>query len=256
MKAKLETIRILNAEIDNWKFDDFVRQLDHGVVITPNVDHMMLLQKDREFYENYASADHIVCDSRILYFLSRLLYPGRGLVDQIAGSDLFPAYCQHHKNDSENVRILILGGTESSIQLTRDAINQRVGSDLVVAAYSPPFGFEDDPDETAKIVRIAEEHEATVLAIGVGSPKQEKWISRHRQSFLGVRLFFCVGATMNFEAGVETRAPRWMTRAGLEWLYRITQEPGRMIRRYFVDDLPIFWLVTKQKLGLYKDPWQ
>ena len=79
---------------------------------------------------------------------------------------------------------------------------------------------------------------------------------RHRERFLGVRLFFCVGATMNFEAGVETRAPKWMTRAGLEWLYRITQEPGRMIRRYFVDDLPIFWLVTKQKLGLYKDPWQ
>ena len=61
---------------------------------------------------------------------------------------------------------------------------------------------------------------------------------------------------MNFEAGVETRAPRWMTRAGLEWLYHITQEPGRMMRRYFVDDLPIFWLITKQKLGLYKDPWQ
>ncbi|MEE3326610.1 MAG: WecB/TagA/CpsF family glycosyltransferase [Myxococcota bacterium] len=251
----MEKIRILNIDIHNWKFDDFIAQLDEGVVITPNVDHLILLQKDREFYENYSNSEHIVCDSRVVYFLSKFLHPGRGIADQIAGSDLFPAYCQYHKDDPGSVRILLLGGTQASIQITRDVINQRAGNELVVAAHSPPFGFENSGEELERIKKIIRESGANILAIGVGSPKQEKWIFRHRDELVGIKLFFCVGATMNFEAGVETRAPRWMTRAGLEWLYRITQEPGRMIRRYLIDDLPIFWLITKQKLGFYKDPW-
>ena len=60
---------------------------------------------------------------------------------------------------------------------------------------------------------------------------------------------------MKFQAGIETRAPRWMIRAGLEWLYRIGQEPRRMLRRYLIDDLPILWLIAKQKVGFYKNPW-
>ena len=252
----MEKRRILNLDIHNWKFNDFIEQLDEGVVITPNVDHLILVQKDREFYDNFQQCEHVVCDSRIIFFLSRFLYPGNGLHDQIAGSDLFPAYCQHNKDNTESVRILLLGGTETSIQQARQAINQRAGSEIVVAAYSPPFGFENRPDETARMQQIAEESGATVLAIGVGSPKQEKWVCRNRREFPGIRLFLCVGATMNFEAGLEKRAPQWMTRAGLEWLYRITQEPGRMIRRYLIQDLPVFWLIAKQKVGRYQDPWQ
>ena len=252
----MKTVRVLNVDIHNWTFDSFLDQLTEGVVITPNVDHLVKLQKDREFYECYIRSEHIVCDSRIIYFISRFLHPGNGILEQIAGSDLFPAYCQYHKDNTDQVRILLLGGTESSIRTTREVINERAGHEIIVEAYSPPFGFEDSKEELEKIIGLASECRATAVAIGVGSPKQENWIFRHRDAMPGVKLFFCVGATMKFQAGIETRAPRWMTRAGLEWLYRIKQEPRRMIRRYLIDDLPFLWLIAKQKVGLYRNHWE
>ncbi len=252
----MDTLKILNITLHNWRFNDFLAQLREGVVVTPNIDHFIKLQKDREFYDCYVRSDHIVCDSRVIQLLSRLLYPGRGVVEQIAGSDLFPAYCQYHKDNTDEVKVFLLGGTESSVQIARDELNKKAGANIVIAGYSPPFGFEKNAQEINKIVDLVNQSGATALAVGVGAPKQEKWIYAHREKMSGVKLFFAIGATIDFQAGAVKRAPRWMVKAGLEWLYRLSQEPGRLAKRYLVDDLPFLWLVVKQKLGLYKNPWE
>jgi N-acetylglucosaminyldiphosphoundecaprenol N-acetyl-beta-D-mannosaminyltransferase len=251
----MEKIRILNIDIDNYPFKVFLEKLEEGVVVTPNIDHFVKLQSDREFYDCYRQSEHIVCDSRVVQLLWKLLYPGRGIVEQIAGSDLLPAYCLHHKDNTSNVRVFLLGGTVESVQMAKESLNRKAANDIVVGAYSPPFGFENDEAEGDRIIRFVNESSATALAVGVGAPKQEKWIQRHKHRMLGVKVFFAVGATIDFEAGKVKRAPRWMVNAGLEWFYRMMQEPRRLLKRYLVDDLPFFWLALKQRLGFYRNPW-
>jgi exopolysaccharide biosynthesis WecB/TagA/CpsF family protein len=92
-----------------------------------------------------------------------------------------------------------------------------------------------------------------VLIVGLGAPKQEIWIDRYRGAMPNVRIFMGVGATIDYEADAVPRAPRWMTRNGLEWLYRITTEPKRYWRRY-LRDMEFFWLVAMDGLGRYRPP--
>ncbi len=250
-----KTIRILNIEILNCPFGDFVDRLESGMVVTPNIDHLMKLQRDREFYECYLQAEHVVCDSRVIQLLTKILYPGKGFVDQIAGSDLLPAFCQHHRDNTANVRVFLLGGTPESVQLARKALNEKSGSEIVTGGYSPPFGFENDEAECERIIEQVNAGGVTALAVGVGAPKQEKWIWRNRHKMPGVKIFFAIGATIDFEAGAVRRAPPWVVKLGLEWFYRLIREPGRLAKRYLVDDLPFLWLFLKQRIGIYRNPW-
>lgn len=250
------SFRFLNVDIHNWDFDDFLNNLESGFVVTPNVDHLIKLQKDETFYRCYQGAEHVVCDSRILLLLSKFLSPKTALKSQIAGSDLFPAFCNHHKNNTDEMKVFLLGGSEESVKVAQQNINQSTASNIIIDGYSPPFGFEKNEEENAKILQRINESGATALAVGVGAPKQELWISKYRSELPGVKLFFAIGATIEFEAGAVKRSPEWMSKLGIEWAYRMMQEPKRLLKRYLVDDISIFWLTLKQKLGLYKNPWQ
>src|SRR5690606_16295596 len=161
---------------------------------------------------------------------------------QIAGSDLFPAFCDFHRDNTKNIKIYLLGGTAITAELARKNLNLKTGAEIVVGAYSPPFGFETDQEETSKIIKMVNSSNATVLALGVGAPKQEKWIFNNKEKFTKVRIFFAVGATINFEAKTLDRAPVWMKKIGMEWLFRMLKEP-RLIKRYFINDVPIFWWI-------------
>ena len=250
-----EKVQILNLNIDNYTFQEFLEELTEGVVFTPNVDHLMKLQKDQEFYEVYVQADHLVCDSQIVKASSSIL-PKSKIRDQIAGSDLFPAFCQFHKDNTAEVKIFLLGGTtgESTMNAWK-SINARAGSEVVIGGYSPPFGFEKDAVEEQKIIDMINESGATVLAVGVGAPKQEKWIIRNKHRMPGVKIFFAIGATIDFLAGNVQRSPKWITAIGMEWAYRMAQEPQRLFKRYMIDDMPYFWLILKQRMGRYQNPW-
>ena len=96
--------------------------------------------------------------------------------------------------------------------------------------------------------------EATVLAVGVGAPKQEKWIYKYKNFLPNIKIFLAIGATIDFEAGNIKRAPKIVSNLGFEWLYRLLSEPKRLWKRYLVDALPFFWLILQQKLNLYKKP--
>jgi len=251
----MKKIRILNIDIHNYRRKDFLENLEEGVVVTPNIDHLVKLQKDQKFYTSYINAEHTVCDSRIVQLFSHFLYPSKGIVQQIAGSDLFPSFCEFHKTNTDQMKVFLLGGTEESVKLARRNINNKYSSEIIIDTYSPPFGFEFDSVENDKILDKINNSEATVLAVGVGAPKQENWIYNNRYKLPKVKIFFAIGATISFESGLLKRAPNWITSIGFEWLYRMFQEPKRLIKRYLYEDILFLWLVFKQKLGLYKNPW-
>ena len=97
---------------------------------------------------------------------------------------------------------------------------------------------------------------ANVVLVGVGAPKQEKWIFRHKSRMPGVDIWMALGATVDFEAGNVKRAPKWMQVLAMEWFYRFLMEPKRMFRRYFVDDVKFFLYFGRQLLGIYRNPFK
>ncbi len=241
-------VNILDIPIDNISMYDLLEKLrDGGVVFTPNVDHLVKLRKDWEFYQVYQDADYRVCDSQLIIYASRFL--GQPIKEKVSGSDLFPAFYRRYAND-ESVKIFLLGGLSGVAARARLRINAKVGRNMVIGTYSPPFGFEKDPVECRRIVEIINNSGANVLAVGVGAPKQEKWIVKYRSSLTEISTFFALGATINFEAGQVRRAPAWMSSAGLEWLYRLLLEPGRLWKRYLVEDLAFFRLILRQKFKM------
>lgn len=242
--ASAVTVKILNVSIDNLSISELLEKLERGILFTPNVDHLMKLQKDREFLDCYNSADYRVCDSKIVEYASKFL--GTPLKEKISGSDFFPAFYNYHEYN-ENIKIFLLGAAEGIAQKARFAINAKVGREIVVGAHSPSFGFENNEQECLEIVEKINRSGATVLAVGVGAPKQEKWIVRYKDKMPNIKIFMAIGATIEFEAGCKPRSPKWMSKLGIEWLHRLMLEPHRLWKRYLVDDLPFLWLIVKQK---------
>jgi N-acetylglucosaminyldiphosphoundecaprenol N-acetyl-beta-D-mannosaminyltransferase len=172
-KINESTCTILNIQVDNLSMNEAISQIYHGFIVTLNVDHLIHLQKDEEFFNVYESADYRFCDSQILMKMSRFL--GTPIKEKITGSDFFPRFCQFHRSNTD-IRVFLLGGASDSPDLAAKNINTRLGYPVIVGGYSPPFGFENDPYECTRIIALIKESGATVLAVGVGAPKQEKWI--------------------------------------------------------------------------------
>lgn len=141
----------------------------------------------------------------------------------------------------------MLGAEEGIAQIAQERINQKVGREIIISCYSPQFGFEKNEEECHKIIKLIERSGANVLAVGLGSPKQEKWLVKYKNYFKNIKIFFAIGATIDFEAGHKPRAPKWVSEVGLEWLYRLLCEPKRLWKRYLIEFLPFLWLIVKQK---------
>lgn len=249
----MKAINLLNISIHNLSRQELLERLTRygGIVVTPNVDHIIKLQKDPELLEAYNLSTYRVCDSKIIQLVSRFL--GTPIQEKISGSDLLPAFYQYNR-DNPDIKIFLLGAEDGVAQKAKEQINQKVGREIVVDAYSPSFGFENNPEECQEIVERINKSGATVLAVGVGAPKQEKWIVKYRYQLRNIKIFLAIGATIDFEAGHKPRSPKWMSEAGLEWFYRLICEPKRLWKRYLVDDMYFFWLIIQQKLKFYQPP--
>lgn len=247
-----DIISVLNVNIHNYDLSSLLNHMNYGVLVTPNVDDIMKHQHDKEFHEYASKAEYSICDSKIVLLASKFL--GTPLNEAIPGSSFFPAYCDFHAND--NTKIFLLGAKEGVGIKAMQNINARIGRDIIVGAYSPPFGFERDKKECDNIMDIINRTDANVVLVGLGNPKQTKWIYKYKDFLPQINLFMALGATIDFEAGNIKRAPKVFQILALEWLYRFLKEPKRLYRRYFIEDMPFFWLLLKQKFGKYKDPFK
>ncbi|MFZ4639328.1 MAG: WecB/TagA/CpsF family glycosyltransferase [Nodosilinea sp.] len=241
-----QQVEILNVPIDNFSVNDFLTQLHQGVVFTPNVDHLMKLRKDQDFVAAYSQADFRICDSQVLMLAAKFL--GKPIQAKISGSDLFPLFCEHHRHN-DNIKIFLLGGAEGVAARAQANINARIGREIIIQAHSPSFGFEKNPEECNRILEMIRQSSANVLVVGVGAPKQEKWIAKYKSQLPSIDIFMAVGAAIDFEAGHKPRAPQLISQLGLEWLYRLASEPKRLWKRYLLDDLPFLWLIIKERLA-------
>jgi exopolysaccharide biosynthesis WecB/TagA/CpsF family protein len=214
---------------------------------------LMKLQKDRDFYELLHRFDYVTCDSQILAFAIRFL--GMRLPHRVSGSDFFPRFYQIHRNNPD-VTVFLLGGLGTVAARARERINRKVGREIVVDALSPPIGAEQDEAACQEVLNRINSSRATVLVVGFGAPKQERFIFKYKDHLPHVRMFLPLGGVLDYEAGTMKRPPAWISDIGLEWAYRLVQQPTKRWKRYLVDDIPVLFLILKQKLGLYRHPFE
>ena len=211
-------------------------------VVTPNVDHVVLLQSREDLRQAYRQADLVLADGAPVVAVARWL--GKPLPERVAGSDLVPALFQATSVDRP-ISVFLLGGAPGVPERAAQQMAQRWPHATVVGTYSPPLGFEHQPDECQEIVRRIAQQSVDVLVVGLGAPKQELWVQAH-QDQLNAKVALCVGATIDFLAGEKKRAPRWMQRLGMEWLHRVASEPRRLMRRYLRDAVAFPRLVWRE----------
>lgn len=242
-------IKFMNTDIDNLTMAETLNEIDKLIqkkncsyVVTPNVDHIVRLEKDVELQKVYKNASLILTDGKPLIWISK--WYKTPIKEKISGSDLFPKVCELAAN--KNYTMYLLGAAEVVADTAAKNLMKKYPGLNVVGTYSPPFGFEKNEQEMNKIKTQIQEVHPDILIVGLGCPKQEKFMYYHCKE-LGVPISFGLGASIDFEAGNIKRAPKWMSNHGLEWLYRFSKEPKRLFKRYFVDDLKIIQVARKYR---------
>lgn len=248
----MESVTLLNVRIDNITSQELLDYLTEGVLVTPNVDDVMKHQRDEEFHKMASSAEFSVCDSKIVKIFCAL--KGTPIKEAIPGSSFFPMFYNYHAKN-EQCKIFLLGAKEGVAEKAKQNINEKIGREIVVGAYSPIWGFEKSEDECSKICELLSKSGANVVLVGLGNPKQTKFIYKYKSLVPSVKIWMALGATIDFEAGNVKRAPKIFQMFALEWLYRLLKEPRRLWRRYICDDLPFIFYWFKQVMGIYKDPF-
>jgi N-acetylglucosaminyldiphosphoundecaprenol N-acetyl-beta-D-mannosaminyltransferase len=237
MAARVE---LFGVQIDPLRMDEAVGQVlswaqgDEArcrFVVTPNVDHVVMLQHHDGLRAAYRDAGLVLVDGAPVLWSARLL--NRPVPERVAGSDLVPALFAAARDD-EPLKVYLLGAGPGVAERAAGKIERQWPGVKVVGTYSPPLGFERDDGENAAIMARIAGAKPDVLVVGLGAPKQELWVHKHREK-IAAKVALCVGATIDFLAGEKSRAPRWMQRVGLEWFYRVASEPKRLAARYARD---------------------
>lgn len=225
---------VLEAFIDAVTWDEALRQItqwgaarESRYVCICNVHSVVTTTNDVEFKIAVNNADMATPDGApIAWALRRLGHPAQ---ERINGPDLMMKYLAHAERLGQSV--YFYGGTETTLARLCVALNGRFHSLRIAGCHSPPFRpLSREEDE--EIVRTINASSANVVFVGLGCPKQEKWMAEHRGRINAVMIG--VGAAFDYHAGVIKRAPLWWQRNGLEWLYRLASEPRRLFKRYMV----------------------
>ncbi len=241
--------RFMNTEVDNLTMEEAIDAMDkliqenrRAYVVTPNVDHIVQLEYKKDLQDVYKNADLILTDGKPLIWISK--WYKKPIKEKVSGSDVFPRLCQLAAN--KGYTMYFLGAAEGVAAKAADNLMKRYPGLNVVGTFSPEYGFEkDEAKVTDAIDRVRSVH-PDILIVGLGCPKQELFVY-HYADRLNVPLSLGLGASLDFEAGNVKRAPKWMANHGLEWLFRITQDPRRMAKRYLIDDVKIFGLAWKYR---------
>lgn len=210
-------------------------------VVTPNAQHLALLEDSPDFRRAYDEAWMRVADGVPLIWASRTM--GRPLPGRVNGTDLFEEVCAAAAG--RGVRVFLLGGKPGAADEAARVLRERSPGLEIAGTSCPPMGFERDPVESERVIAAIREAAPHVMFVGLGAPKQELWMRDNRER-AGVPVSLGIGGSFEIVAGMVPRAPRWMQRNGLEWLYRLGREPRRLWKRYAVTNPRFAWIVARE----------
>lgn len=242
--------KFLNTYVNNVSMKETLEYIDDCIkknskksyIVAINVDVMIKIEEDSHLKKIVDSADMVLIDGKPLVWISKLLKtPVR---EKISGSDLVPLVCKMSADKGHTM--FFIGGKDGIAEQAKVRLEKQYPEIKIVGTYAPEFGFEKNKEELNKINRIISGVKPDVLVVCFGCPKQEKFIYNNIDKY-DAKVSICAGATIDFLAGNVKRAPQWMSNNGLEWFYRFMQEPKRLFKRYFIDDVQIIKLVWKYR---------
>jgi N-acetylglucosaminyldiphosphoundecaprenol N-acetyl-beta-D-mannosaminyltransferase len=210
-----------------------------GYTVTPNVDHVVRFQDDPDFRAVYDAAELVVPDGVPLLWASRLLR--RPLPERVNGTDLVVRCCRDAAR--AGVRVFFMGGAPGTADGAARAMKCCFPELAVAGTAAPTVTARMSIEESRPVIEAIRRSRAHLVFVGLGSPKQEQWIERYGAQ-TGARHAIGIGASFDFLSGARTRAPKVVQRSGLEWLWRLGQEPRRLAHRYLVRDMVFFRLLA------------
>lgn len=226
--------------IDNIK--QLIEKKKKSYIVPINVDVVIKIEEDDYLKQIIDNADMVLIDGKPLVWIAK--HHKKPVKAKISGSDLVPLLCEVAAE--KGYTIFIIGGKSGIAEQAKTKLKEKYPNISIVGTYAPPFGFEKNEIELMKINKMISVVHPNILIACFGCPKQEKWIYENYKKYDAI-VSICAGATVDFLAGNAKRAPKWMSNCGLEWFYRFLQEPKRMFKRYFIDDVKILKLIKKYK---------
>ncbi|MDL2357388.1 MAG: WecB/TagA/CpsF family glycosyltransferase [Pseudomonadota bacterium] len=238
-------ITLMGCQIDNLSMAETLARVEgyidsgrpHQHVVV-NVDKLVKASRDAGLRAIINDCDLVNADGMPVVWAARLL--GKPLKERVAGIDLFEALMA--RAAERGWRVFLLGAREEVVQAVRAHFVARHAQLCIAGCRNGYWGGEQEEAAVAEQVRASR---ADLLFVAISSPKKEQFLGRH-QGAMQVPFAMGVGGSFDVAVGRVRRAPRWMQRAGLEWFYRFLQEPRRMFRRYFIDDMAFIWLLIKE----------
>lgn len=241
-----QRIEMMGCQIDNLSMEETLQTIEgfiktgqpHQHVVV-NVDKLVKASRDPELRRIINECALINVDGMPVVWASRLL--GKGLKERVAGVDLFEALML--RSAERGWRVFLLGAREEVVSGVKRLYEMKYPG-LTVAGYRNGYW---KPEEEAGVVEQIKQARADLLFVAISSPKKEHFLGRY-QAEMKIPFAMGVGGTFDVAVGKVKRAPVWMQKVGLEWFYRFLQEPTRMFKRYFVDDMAFFWLLAKEMM--------
>jgi N-acetylglucosaminyldiphosphoundecaprenol N-acetyl-beta-D-mannosaminyltransferase len=224
------------ATIAGW-----IANRDHQYVCVNTVNSVLAALDDPQLAEVYRNAGLVTPDGMPLVWISRAR--GHSRVSRVYGPDLMLACCDTFRK--HGVRHFLYGGAEGVPERLSEKLSARFPGLTVAGAYSPPFRALTEDERVRDIERI-NESTPDIVWVGLGAPKQDYWMAANRHQ-IEAPVLIGVGAAFDFHAGVKRQAPVWMRRRGLEWLFRLATEPGRLAHRYIVGNSRFLGLLAAEE---------
>jgi N-acetylglucosaminyldiphosphoundecaprenol N-acetyl-beta-D-mannosaminyltransferase len=241
-------IQIFGIRVTAQRFDEAIERLLEAAVSRVSfrahfctVHSLVEATANKSLAEVFATASMVCTDGMPLVALARRANPS---VERVAGPDAMPALCDRGR--AVGLRHFFLGGAEGVAAALAHRLGERFPGLVVAGTFTPPFRPMSD-EELAGVRATIRESGANVVWIGLGAPKQELFAADLQAAMPGV-VVLPVGAAFDFHAGRKRRAPRWMQRAGLEWLFRVVLEPRRLWLRYLSTNARFLYLLVRDRL--------
>ena len=217
-------------------YETKVKKHEMCITVTPNLDIMRVTYKNKQLRDFINTADIATIDGVPIKWIARWCHK-KNFKYKISGSDFslkIVEFCSEN-----NLKLLLVGGKEGVADKAKENLLTKYPS-IEIETICPPFGHEKDPKLTAELIEEINSKKADIVFMCTGFPKADLFFVNNRESFPKAMYFF-LGATVDFLAGSVKRAPKWMSKCGLEWLYRLFHDFRRLFKRYWLD----FWFLFK-----------
>lgn len=242
----MQVIHLFNTKVHNLTMQETVEYIDSAILEHKHIHYADLnagkivdIQNDLYLRESINTADIINADGQAVIWASKLL--NKPIKERVAGVDLMDNLVRMAAE--KNYKVYLLGAKEEVVSRLKSMYTDKYGKDLVAGYRNGYFNIEDEAEIVSDIVKSG----AQLLFVAISSPLKENFIYRHREALSQVNFIMGVGGSFDVFAGEVMRAPVWMQKIGMEWSFRLLQEPKRMWRRYLIGNSKFIYLVFKER---------